>query len=78
VHAGVSPIKEDSMLVLTRRMTETIMIDGEIEVTVLAVQGDRVRLGIKAPPHLRVDRLEIHQRRAETDESDAALVAPRG
>jgi carbon storage regulator len=65
------------MLVLTRRMNETIMIDGEIEVTILAVQGDRVRLGIKAPPHMRVDRLEIHQRRAET-ESDAALVVPRG
>src|SRR4029078_4320404 len=34
-----------SMLVLTRRTNETVVIDGEIEVTILAVQGDRVRIG---------------------------------
>jgi carbon storage regulator len=63
------------MLVLTRRANETVVIDGEIEVTVLGVHGDRVRLGIKAPPTLRVDRLEIHHRRAEHEE---ALSMPRG
>ena len=52
------------MLVLTRRIGETIIIDQDIEVTVVAVQGDRVRLGIKAPPSIRVDRQEIHERRA--------------
>ena len=51
------------MLVLTRRTNETLVIDGDIEVSVLSVHGDRVRLGIKAPPSMRVDRLEIHQRR---------------
>jgi carbon storage regulator len=65
------------MLVLTRRTNETVVIDGEIEVTVLAVQGDRVRLGIKAPPAMRVDRLEIHQRRVDT-ESDEMITVPRG
>jgi carbon storage regulator len=63
------------MLVLTRRENETVVIDGEIEVTVLSVNGDRVRLGIKAPPSLRVDRLEIHHRRVEHED---ALSLPHG
>jgi carbon storage regulator len=52
------------MLVLTRRLGEEIVIDAHIRIAVLAVTGDRVRLGIVAPPSVRVDRLEIHQRRA--------------
>jgi carbon storage regulator len=55
------------MLVLNRRVGETIVIDGQIEVTVLSVQGNRVRLGITAPPAVAVDRQEIHARRAEFD-----------
>src|SRR4051794_41440457 len=51
------------MLVLTRRVGETVVIDGNIEVTVVAVQGDRVRLGIRAPKSVPVDRQEVHQRR---------------
>ena len=53
------------MLVLSRRLGETIVIEGGIEVMVVAVQGDRVRLGITAPPSVRVDRQEVHERRAE-------------
>jgi carbon storage regulator len=53
------------MLVLTRRVGETIVIDGEVRVTVLSVQGDRVRLGIVAPPDVVVDREEVRRRRAE-------------
>src|SRR5262245_21621095 len=49
------------MLVLTRRVGETTVIDGDIEVTVVSVSGGRVRLGIKAPPYIRVNRLEIEQ-----------------
>jgi carbon storage regulator len=52
-----------SMLVLTRRLNETLVIEGGIRVTVLAVKGDRVRLGIQAPPDVRIDRAEIHERR---------------
>jgi carbon storage regulator len=48
-------------LVLTRRIGETTVIDGDIEVMVLSVSGGRVRLGIKAPPYIRVNRLEIEQ-----------------
>jgi carbon storage regulator len=53
------------MLVLTRRLGETIVIDGGIRVTVLEVKGDRVRLGIVAPADVTVDREEVHQRRRE-------------
>jgi carbon storage regulator len=51
------------MLVLTRRIGEVIVIDGDIEVTVLATNNGKVRLGIEAPISVRVDRSEIHDRR---------------
>ncbi|HEY7153120.1 MAG TPA: carbon storage regulator [Gemmataceae bacterium] len=51
------------MLVLTRRIGEKIVIDGVISVTVVAIRGDKARLGINAPPSVRVDRSEVHERR---------------
>jgi carbon storage regulator len=53
------------MLVLTRRLGETIVIDGDISVTVVAVKGDRVRIGVTAPRDMTVDRQEVHERRSE-------------
>jgi len=53
------------MLVLTRRNGEAIVIDGNIRLTVVAVKGDQVRIGIAAPPSVTVDRKEVHDRRAE-------------
>lgn len=53
------------MLVLTRRIGEEIVIDGNIRVTITAVKGDKVRIGISAPADIRVDREEVHQRRRE-------------
>ncbi|HKI31732.1 MAG TPA: carbon storage regulator CsrA [Gemmataceae bacterium] len=53
------------MLVLTRNVGEKIIIDGNIEVTVVAIKGNKVRIGVAAPDHVRVDRQEIHERRAE-------------
>jgi carbon storage regulator len=53
------------MLVLTRRLGETIVIDGGISITVVAVKGDRVRIGIAAPKEMTVDRQEVHERRSE-------------
>jgi len=50
------------MLVLSRRLGEQIIIGGEIRITVVAVQGNKVRIGITAPPSVRVDREEISQR----------------
>lgn len=51
------------MLVLTRRPGEEIVIDGDIRVTIVSVRGDRIRIGIAAPPSVVVDREEIHERR---------------
>jgi carbon storage regulator len=53
------------MLVLTRRIGEKVVIDGSIYVTVLEVQGNKVRIGVAAPPDMVVDRLEVSQRRQE-------------
>jgi carbon storage regulator len=65
------------MLILTRRVGEEIVINGNIRVVVTAVKGDRVRLGISAPPSVPVDRKEVHDRRAEFEyECDWAQPAP--
>jgi carbon storage regulator len=53
------------MLILTRRQGETIRIGADIEVTVCAVNGSQVRLGIKAPRNITVDREEIAERKAQ-------------
>ncbi len=47
------------MLVLTRKATESILIGDDIKVTLLSIEGDRVRLGIDAPDSLRIFRPEI-------------------
>lgn len=65
------------MLVLTRRIGEQIVIDGNIRVMIVAVNGDKVRLGTSAPPSVTVDRSEVHERRGEfAYESDWAQPAP--
>jgi carbon storage regulator len=53
------------MLVLTRRIGEEIVINDNIRVTVVSIEGGKVRLGIAAPPEVRVDRQEVHERRKE-------------
>jgi carbon storage regulator len=58
------------MLVLTRNIGQEIIIDGGIRVTITAVKGDRVRIGITAPPDVRVDRAEINARRQEFAEPE--------
>jgi carbon storage regulator len=50
------------MLVLTRKVGETVVIDGGIEVTITAIDGNRARLGVSAPPDTRIDREEVHRR----------------
>ena len=65
------------MLVLTRRVGEEIVIDGNIRVVIVAVKGDKIRLGISAPPSVVVDRMEVHERRGEfAYECDWAQSAP--
>lgn len=47
------------MLVLSRKETQTIVIDDDIELTVVAIQGGRVKLGISAPKHVPIRRSEL-------------------
>jgi carbon storage regulator len=50
------------MLVLTRQIGQEIIIGGSIRVTITSIKGDKVRIGITAPPDVRVDREEVHRR----------------
>lgn len=52
------------MLILTRRVGETVMIGDAITVTVLAVSGNQVRVGVNAPKDVSVDREEVRERKA--------------
>jgi len=63
------------MLILTRRVGETVMIGEEIEVTVLGVKGNQVRVGIKAPKDTPVHREEIYERIRRETTGEIALAA---
>jgi carbon storage regulator len=56
------PIGERTVLILTRRVGETVMIGDEVTVTVLRVKGNQVRLGVNAPKSISVQREEIFHR----------------
>ena len=60
------------MLILTRRVGETLMIGDSVTVTVLGVKGNQVRVGITAPKDVAVHREEIYQRIHREEESAAA------
>ena len=60
------------MLILTRRVNESLMIGDEVTITVLGVKGNQVRLGVNAPKDVAVHREEIYERiRAEGDDEDS-------
>lgn len=50
------------MLVLSRKVGEKILIGDSIVVTVLEIRGDRIRLGLDAPPHVPIHRQEVYDR----------------
>lgn len=51
-----------SNLILTRRISETVIIGDDITVTVIGIDGGQVRLAFSAPPEVRIDREEIRER----------------
>jgi len=61
------------MLVLTRRTNQSIMIGDDIEITIVEVKGDQVRLGITAPRHISVHRKEIYEQIKQENLQAAAL-----
>ena len=61
------------MLILTRRVGETVMIGNEVTVTVLGVKGNQVRIGVNAPKDVSVHREEIYERiKREEDQGDGS------
>jgi len=57
------------MLILTRRVGESLMIGDDINVTVLSIRGNQVRIGVSAPKDVSVHREEIYERIQHEDEN---------
>src|ERR1700712_1132048 len=69
------PRKEPTMLVLSRQKDETIIIGDDIEITVVDIRGDKVRLGVSAPKSISVHRKEVYDA-IRRENREAAQVKP--
>ncbi|GHD32287.1 MAG: carbon storage regulator CsrA [Pseudomonadales bacterium] len=65
------------MLILTRRVGESLMIGDEVTITVLGVKGNQVRIGVNAPRDVSVHREEIYNRIQDGDEPNDASTNSR-
>ena len=65
------------MLILTRRVGETVMIGDDVTITVLGVKGNQVRVGINAPKHVAVHREEIYERIKREQHNDSEDVSEK-
>ena len=64
-------------LILTRKRNESVVIGGDVTLTVVEIRGDKVRLGFRAPQGVRIDRSEVRDRiEAATDGRNGS--APKG
>ncbi len=61
------------MLVLSRQRDETIMIGDDVQITVVDIRGDKVRLGITAPRHIQVHRKEVYDAIKRENEQAARI-----
>jgi len=66
------------MLVLSRQRDETIMIGDDVEITIVDIRGDKVRLGISAPPHIAVHRKEVYEAIRKEKEASGHFQQGRG
>ena len=64
------------MLVLRRKVGESIILSGVISISVLAVEGERVKIGINAPPDVTIVREELLEMMADTPTHSAPTPAP--
>ena len=62
------------MLVLTRHCGGQIVIAGDIVLTVVSIEGNKVRLGFDAPKSIRVDRKEVHDRRVSERDDQRSIM----
>ncbi len=65
------------MLALSRKVNESIMLGNDIEVTVLEIKGDQVKIGIKAPKNVSIFRKEIYVQIEEENKKAAGQTADR-
>ncbi len=62
------------MLVLSRKVGEKLVIDGNITVEVVRIQGNRITLGLVAPPDVKILRVELNQKQAKTETAELVVV----
>ncbi|MED4454449.1 carbon storage regulator CsrA [Metabacillus fastidiosus] len=61
------------MLVLTRKINEAIQIGDDIEITILSIQGDQIKLGINAPKNIEIHRKEVYLSIKESNNEAASI-----